>query len=72
MLRTKLRNRFSKKRILEPRTIAEEYSYQYCQKSQAKLLRKFRFKRHINDNRKFWATAKPLFFNKIKSVENIL
>ena len=69
MLRTKLRKRFSKKRILEPRTIAEEYSYQ---SSQAKLLRTFRFKRHINNNRKFWATAKPLFFNKIKSVENIL
>ena len=25
----------------------------------------------INDNKKFWARAKPLFFNKISSAENI-
>ena len=25
----------------------------------------------INDNKKFWATVKPLFSNKIKSAENI-
>ena len=27
---------------------------------------------NINDNNKFWTTVKPLFCNKIKSVENIM
>ena len=73
MRRTKLRNQFLKKRTSEAKL---KYNKQInlC----VNLLRKTKRNHYedldlkdINDNKKFWITVKPLFCNKIKSVENI-
>ena len=72
MLRTKLRNQFLKKRNLEEGTnnnkkrnicvsLVKNAKRSYCENLDLK---------DINDNKKFWATVKPLFSNKIKSAEN--
>ena len=73
MLRTKLRNQFLKKRTLEART-----KYNKQRNICVSLVKNARRNYHenldlkdINDNKKFWATVKPLFSNKIKSAENI-
>ena len=66
MLRTKLRNRLLKKRTLEARTkynkqknicvtLVKKDKRNYCENLDLKG----------NDNKKFWATVKPLFSNKI-------
>ena len=73
MLKTKLQNQFLKKRTSEAKL---KYNKQInlC----VNLLRKTKRNHYedldlkdINDNKKFWTTVKPLFCNKIKSVENI-
>ena len=73
MRRTKLQNQFLKKRTSEAKL---KYNKQInlC----VNLLRKTKRNHYedldlkdINDNKKFWTTVKPLFCNKIKSVENI-
>ena len=73
MRRTKLRNQFLKKRTSEAKL---KYNKQInlC----VNLLRRTKRNHYedldlkdINDNKKFWITVKPLFCNKIKSVENI-
>ena len=73
MRRSKLRNQFLKKRTSEAKL---KYNKQInlC----VNLLRKTKRNHYedldlkdINDNKKFWTTVKPLFCNKIKSVENI-
>ena len=73
MLRTKLRNQFLKKRTLETRT-----KYNKQRNIYVSLVKKAKRNYYenldlndINDNKKFWATVKPLFSNKIKSAENI-
>ena len=73
MLRTKLRNHFLKKRNLEART---KYNKQrnICVSLVKKAKRNYYENLDLNDikdNKKFWATVKPLFSNKIKSAENI-
>ena len=73
MLRTKLRNKFLKKNILESRA---KYNKQgnICVSLIKKVKRNYYENldlKDINDNNKFWATVKPLFSNKIKSAENI-
>ena len=72
MLRTKLRNQFLNKRTLGART---KYSKQrnICVslvKNAKQIHHKYLDLKHINDNKKFWATVKPLSSNKIKSLEN--
>ena len=72
MLRTKLRNQFLNKRTLEART---KYNKQrnICVslvKNAKQIHHKYLDLKHINDNKKFWATVKPLSSNKIKSLEN--
>ena len=73
MLRTKLRNQFLKKRTLDART---KYNKQrnifvsLVKKAKRNYYENLDLK-DINDNKKFWATVKPLFSNKIKSAENI-
>ena len=73
MLRTKLRNQFLKKRTLQART-----KYKKQRNICVSLVKKAKQNyyenldlKDINDNKKFWATVKPLFSNKIKSAENI-
>ena len=73
MLRPKLRNKFLKKKISESRA---KYNKQrnICVSLIKKLKRNYYENldvKDINDNKKFWATVKPLFSNKIKSAENI-
>ena len=73
MLRTKLRNKFLKKKTLESRA---KYNKQrnICVSLIKKAKRNYYENldlKHINDNTKFRATVKPLFSNKIKSTENI-
>ena len=73
VLRTKLRNKFLKKKILEPRA---KYNKQrnICVSLGKKAKRNYYENldlKYINDNKKFWATVKPIFSNKIKSAENI-
>ena len=73
MLRTKLRNQILKKRTLEARI---EYNKQrnICVSLVKKAKRNYDENldlNDINDNKKFWATMKPLFSNKIKSADNI-
>ena len=72
MLRTKLRNQF-----LKTRTSAK-LKYNKQRNLCVSLLRKTKRNYYenlnlndISDNKKFWTTVKPLFCNKIKSVENI-
>ena len=73
MLRTKLRNQFLKKRTLEART---KYNQQrniclsLIKKSKRSYYENLDLK-EIDENNKFWAIIKPLFFNKIKLSENI-
>ena len=73
MLRTKLRNKFFKKKTLESRA---KYNKQrnicvsLIKKAKQNYYENLDLK-DINDNKKFWATVKPLFSNKIKSAENI-
>ena len=71
--RTKLRNQFLKKRTSEAKL-----KYNKQRKLCVSMLRKTKRNHYknldlndINDNKKFWTTVKPLFCNKIKSVENI-
>ena len=65
MLRTKLRNQFLKKRTLEART---KYNQQrniclsLIKKSKRSYYENLDLK-EINENNKFWAIIKPLFFN---------
>ena len=73
MLRTKLRNKFLKKKTLESRA---KYNKQknICVSLIKKAKRNYYENldlKDINDNKKFWATVKPVFFNKIKPAENI-
>ena len=72
ILWTKLRNQFLKKRTLEART--------KCNKQRdicVSLVEKAKGNYYENidlidiNNKKFWATVKPLFLNKIKTAENI-
>ena len=73
MLRTKLKNQFLKKRTLVART---KYNKQrnvcvsLVKKTKGNYYENLDLK-DINDNKKFWATVKSLFSNKIKSAENI-
>ena len=71
--RTKLRNQFLKKRTSEAKL-----KYNKQRNLCVSMLRKTKRNHYknldlndINDNKKFWTTVKPLFCNKIKSVENI-
>ena len=72
MLRTKLRNQFLKKRTLDART---KYNKQrnifvsLVKKAKRNYYENLDLK-DINDNKKFWATVKPLFSNKIKGEMN--
>ena len=73
MLRTNLRNQFLKIRISEAKL-----KYNKQRNLCVSLLRKGKRNYYknldlndVNDNKKFWTTVKPLFCNKIKSVENI-
>ena len=74
MLRTKLRNKFLKKKTLESRA---KYNKQrnICVSLIKKAKRNYYENLDLkdsNDNKRFWATVKPLLFsNKIKSAENI-
>ena len=73
MLITKLRHQFLKKSTSEART---KYNKQrdiclsLVKKAKWNYYENLDFK-DTNDNKKFWATVKPLFSNKIKSAENI-
>ena len=73
MLRANLINQFLKKRTLEART---KYNKQrnicvsLVKKAKQNYYENLDLK-DINDNKKFWATVKPLLSNKIKSAENI-
>ena len=72
MLRTKLRNQFLKKRTLQART---KYNKQrnicvsLVKKAKQNYYENLDLK-DINDNKKFWATVKPLFSNKINGEMN--
>ena len=73
MLRTKLRDQFLKRRVLEART-----KYNKQRSIDVSLVKKAVQNywenvdlKDINDKKKFWATLKTLFANKIKSAENI-
>ena len=73
MLRTKLRNQFLKKRTLEAK-IKYNKQRNICVSLVKKSKRNYYENldlNDINDNKKFWATVKPLFSNKIKSADNI-
>ena len=73
MLRTKLRNKFLKKNTLESRAKYNKRG-NICVSLIKKVKRNYYENldlKDINDNKKFWATVKPLFSNKIKSAENI-
>ena len=73
MLITKLRHQFLKKSTSEART---KYNKQrdicvsLVKKAKWNYYENLEFK-DANDNKKFWATVKPLFSNKVKSAENI-
>ena len=73
MLSTKLRNQFLKKRTLDARI---KYNKQrnicvsFVKKAKQNSYENLDFK-GVNDSKKFWATVKPLFSNKINSAENI-
>ena len=73
MLRTKLRNQFLKTRASEAKL---KYNKQrnLCVSLLRKTKRNYYENLNLNDisdNEKFWTTVKPLFCNKIKTVENI-
>ena len=73
MLRTKLTNKFLQEKTLES---SAKYNKQrnICVSLIKKAKRNY-YKnldlKHINNNKKFWASVKPLFSNKIKPAENI-
>ena len=74
MLRTRLRHQFLEMKTPEPKA---KYNKQrnICVRLTRKAKRNYYESLGLNnicDNKKFWATVKPLFFNKIKSVENIV
>ena len=71
MLRTKLRNRFLKKRTLEARTKCNKQNICVSLVKKAKRNHCEKLDLKDNDNRKFWTTVKPLFSSKTKSAENI-
>ena len=71
MLRTKLRNKFLKKKTLESRA---KYNKQrnICVSLIKKAKRNYYENldlKDINDNKKFWATVKPLFSNKLSHLK---
>ena len=72
MLRTKLRNKFLKKNTLESRA---KYNMQgnICVSLLKKAKRNYYENLDLKDinDKKIWATVKPVFSNKIKSAENI-
>ena len=73
MLRTKLRNQFLKKRTLVAKT-KHNKKRNICVSLVKKAKRNYYEildLKSINDNKRFRATVKPLFSNKIKSAENI-
>ena len=73
MLRTKLRNQFLKTRTSEAKLKYNKQS-NLCVILLRKTKRNYYENLNLNDisdNKKFWTTVKPLFCNKIKSVENI-
>ena len=73
MLRTKLRNKFLKKKTLESRA-KHNKQRNICVSLTKKAKRNYYENldlKDINDNKRFWATVKPLFSNTIKSAENI-
>ena len=73
MLRKKLRNKFLKKKALESRA---KYNKQrnicvsLIKNTKQNYYENLDLK-DVNDDKRFWATVKPSFSNKIKSVENI-
>ena len=72
ILWTKLRNQFLKKRTLEARTKCNkqrDICVSLVEKAKGNYYENVDLK-DIN-NKKFWATVKPLFSNKIKTAENI-
>ena len=73
MFRTKLRNQFLKKRALEARANYNNQinnCFSLVKKAKGNYYENLDLK-EINDNKKFRATVKPLFSNKIKPAENI-
>ena len=74
MLRTRFRHQFLKMKTPEAKA---KYSKQrnICVSLTRKAKRNYYESLDLNnicDNKKFWATVKPLFSNKIKSAENIV
>ena len=74
MLRTRFRHQFLKMKTPEAKA---KYNKQrnICVSLTRKAKRNYYESLDLNnicDNKKFWATVKPLFSNKIKSVENIV
>ena len=72
MLRTKLGNQFLKKRTLEAGTKCNKQR-NICVSLVKKAKRNYYEnldQKDVNDNKKVWATVKPLFSDKIKSAEN--
>ena len=74
MLRTRFRHQFLKMKTPEAK---EKYNKQRnnCVSLTGKAKKIYYESFYLNnicDNKKFWATVKPLFSNKIKSVENIV
>ena len=73
ILWTKLGNQFLKKRTLDARSTYNKQRnicVSLVKKPKGNYYENVDLK-DINDNKKFWATVKPLFSNKIKSAENI-
>ena len=68
--RTKLRNEFFKKKILFAKIKQRSICVVFLKKAMGSYYENLDLK-DINDNKKFWATVKPVFSNKIKSAENI-
>ena len=66
MLRTRFRHQFLKMKISEAKA-----KYNKQRNICVSLTRKAK-RNYICDNKKIWATVKPLFSNKIKSAENIV
>ena len=73
MLRTKLTNKF-----LQKKTLVSSAKYNKHRNISVSIIKKAKrnhYKnldlKHINNNKKFWASVKPLFSNKIKPAEDI-
>ena len=74
MLRTRFRNRFFKMKTSEAKVKCNKQRNIFVSLTK-KAKRNYFESLDLNiicDNKKFWATVKPLFSNKIKSVENIV